>query len=126
MSYSDKLRRFADYLDGHPRIAGMVGDAYDYPTLHLYAEDWQHFQTLIAHMGGYVKSGYGGSLTAQHREQDDDGGRTFAVYISVSGVCERREKLDDDGNVVTRTIPAQEASTVVEYEYECPDHWTER
>lgn len=124
MNYSDKLRAFADYIDAHPVLAGRLGK-YDHPTVYLYADDWSDFQTLIADLDGYDKDGYGGSLTATHQELSDSD-ITFKACVTVSGVCEKVPKLDEDGAPVMvpkrTTVLSDELEPV--YDWQCPKVWS--
>lgn len=126
MDYADKLRALADYLDDHPLIAAERSSHWDYPSMYVYASDWDHFQDLILHLDGFEKTGSNGSLTATHREREVEE-VLFRVDVMVSGVCEARPKLDDDGKPVTRKkrvfVDIDEEEVVMEYD--CPKVWTQ-
>lgn len=129
VSYSDKLRWLADYLDAHPKIAEQTDGHYDYPSVYIYANTWDDFQELITHLDGYDKNGSNGSLSATHRQTVNIEGMTctaFRVQVNVTGVCEARPKLDESGQPVTRKksvwVETDEEETVMEYD--CPKVWS--
>lgn len=126
MPYADKARCLADYLDNHSDIAEQVSDSYDYPSLYIYANNWEDFQELISHLDGYTKSGGNGSLSATHTEKNEDGETMFRVQVQVTQVCEARPKLDEDGQPVTRKVlkwvETDEEEPVMEYD--CPKVWS--
>jgi hypothetical protein len=127
MRYPDKLRAFAEYLDAHPVVAERAGD-YDYPSFYIYCENWDEFQEIIKHLDGFEKAAYSGNLTAKHRELDEDGHLIFHVGVNVSGVCEAKPKVDEEGNPVmrpkTKVINTDELEQVMEYD--CPKVWTDK
>jgi hypothetical protein len=129
MNYADKMRRFADYLDDRPELRDMIS-SYSDPSISLYVDDWESFQATIRHLDGYVKDGYGGSLTAVHREYVDSTDKwdyVFTMSVSVSEVCEATPKLDENGEPVLRvkrkTVDTDEYEPVMEYK--CPKVWTD-
>lgn len=121
MKYSEKLRMFADYLEDHPEVDAKMDGPYDYPSVYISVDEFEDFQELIKHMGGFQKGGYGGTIQASHELRG-----IFAVTAAVSGACEATPKLDEDGNPVTRKIPAVEAQPekeVAVMTYNCPTAW---
>lgn len=118
MTYSEKLRLFADYLDEHPTVAAKCEGTWDYPSIYIVADDFDDFQSIISDLGGFEKSGYGGTLSATHEVR-----KVYLVTVSVSGVCEATPKLDENGEPVMRQVPATEAKEVPVLEYKCPDTW---
>lgn len=126
MNYAEKLRAFADYLDEHPVVAERMEGRYCNPSIYTFAEDWEQFQGIIRDLDGFTKSGYNGSLSARHEEQTEDGEMIFTVLVSVSGACEAKPKLDEDGQPVMRRVMKQVPTDELEQEMEwkCPDVWT--
>ena len=135
LSYADKLRRLAFWLDEHPTIAGEVQGAYTYPTIQVYVygetdeESFDEFKEIIRTIGDFDKSdSYGGSLTAKHTEWRDPiekGEKVFSVSVTTSGVCERVEKVDESGKPVMIPKRVYQDSEELEpvYEWKCPDSW---
>lgn len=126
MPYQDKARSLAEYLDSHSEIAEKVSDYYDYPSLYIYANNWEDFQEIISHLDGYDKSGSNGTLTATHRERNEDGETMFRVQVQVTQVCEARPKLDENGQPVTRkkSVWVETDETEPVMEYDCPKVWS--
>ena len=130
MTYAEKLRSFADYLDKHPSVSAKIEDRWNYPSLWIGAEDWDEFQELIADLGGYRKDGSSGSLDAQHREDDADGWPVFSLGVTVSDVCEQVPVLDDNGEPVMKPVTRYESKEVETgefvpvMEWKCPERWT--
>jgi hypothetical protein len=129
MTYQEKLRAFADYLDRHPSIARKLEGRYEYPSEIIYAENWEEFQTLTSDLGGFKKNGYAGTVEALHdgtRFMDDEAGTVYRVRVTVSGVCERKEKVDEEGNPVMRRKQTLVETDEMEPEYEwsCPEVWS--
>ena len=131
MDYQTKLRAFADYLDERPALAEKLASRYNYPSEYIYAEDWEEFKALCKDLGGFDKSGYGGSLEAVHRERlsnnDDLSEDLFYIRVGVSGVCTITPKVDEDGNPVMRPkrVYMDTGEMEQEMEYSCPDVWTQ-
>ena len=129
MNYAEKLRALADYLDEHPTLRDRFS-SYSEPRERIYANDWDDFQSLIVHLDGFQKDGYGGSLEATHKESDpEDDNRynyAFVVTVAVSEVCEMVPKVDENGEPVMREkkefVPTGEYEPVMEYK--CPKVWT--
>lgn len=91
MSYADKLRKLADWLDEHDIYASMVDGEWDYPSLAVYAEDAVQFGTIVGNMGKVDKDGWNGTLSAEHISRPNPhAGCDFRVAVSVSDVCEAR------------------------------------
>lgn len=135
LTYADKLRRLAAWLDNHPTIANEVLGEYEYPCISIYAysdaedvTDFEKFQELCRALGNFDKEGSGGVLTADHTEWRDpqyQEERLFQVRIHTSGVCERVQKVDENGTAVM--VPKREYIVTDElepvYEWKCPDNW---
>lgn len=126
MSYQDKLRAFADYLDQHPVAAAKMSGEYDMPSTYIYCDEWEDFQEVIKDLDGYEKSGWNGNLTARHKENGPDGYPAFQLSVTISGVCEVRPKVDEDGQPVMRrkTVQVETDEWVQENEYHCPQVWS--
>lgn len=132
ISYSEKLRSLATWLDEHPTVAAELNDQYEYPTVAVYvyeddsAEEtkFERFQSFVRTLGSFEKSGYGGALTADHFGRQDDT-TLFRVSVTTSGVCERIEKTDDSGAPVMQKKRTYVESDELEpvYEWKCPDSW---
>lgn len=128
ISYADKLRRFADWLEAHPAIADEVSGTYDYPAIYIHSDSVEHFGKLCGRAGQGTKDSYQGTLTYVVRKDDEELGVVFRVSIqSPANVCEaiptgekRRVPvyvpddavMGDDGKLY-REIP--------EVEYKCPE-----
>lgn len=125
LTYADKLRWLADYLDDHPEIRNATSE-WDYPTTYIYADDWDHFQELVPHLEGYDKDGSNGSLSARHSKTARDGETIYIVTVHVSGVCEATPVVDDDGQPVMKPrqkyVETDEMVPVLEYK--CPEVWS--
>ena len=132
MLYSQKLRHLAGWLEDHPEINDKLVGYWEYPSIWIgVGDDTEEFGRLCRAMGEFEKERniYSDSLGATHLAETDDT-RIFRATVSVSGVCEKVAKLDEDGNVVTKkvtkTVPvATEEVEVeeVEYEWHCPESW---
>lgn len=128
ITYADKLRALASYLDERPELRDRMGDDFDYPSFSFYANDFDDFQGLCKHLGGFEKSGAYGNLTALHNQNMPKGyGRMYRVYLYCSGVCEKVIKTDEKGQPVyarkttTNIVETDEMEPV--YEWKCPDTW---
>jgi len=92
----------------------------------------RRFRACITDLHNFTKQGSDGTLSAVVEPKlrpDDDaywGNMVFSFSINLTGACKRRVKVDENGQPVTRVIPAKEArpaqpeQVVEEYEYECP------
>lgn len=126
MKYSEKLLVMHDYLVKHPELDNVLSERWEYPYENIYTNSWSEFQDTIRHLGGYEKGGYAGTLTARHNENDEHGDRLFQLSVTVSGVCEVRPKVDENGQPVMRPkmnyVPTGEQEQ--EVEYHCPEVWS--
>lgn len=128
MNYVQKLRAFANYLEDKPELVERLG-YWDYPSESIWAKDWEDFQELVKHLRGYEKSGYSGTLSAQHsvKDQDTETGRVFIMTIHVGDVCEKVAKVDEDGEPVmqAKSKYVETDELVPVYEYKCPTVWSD-
>jgi len=129
MRYSDKLRLLAEYLDNRPLLDESLSD-WDYPSVHLYAENLDEFRVLCSALGSFEKEQHEGLLEACHSEGagtswNDE--RYFRATVNVSGVCERIPLVDEYGEPVTKPktrFVEVEGETEQVYIYHCPERWT--
>jgi len=128
--YSDAVLELATFLKNHPDIDDKLTSRWDYPSASIWLSDGDtaEFGRLCRALGDFQKSGYNGQLTARYAPEDEEGDRIFSLSVNVSGACERTPKVDENGNVVTRTVtrtvPVETKEVEeeeVEYEYNCPD-----
>ena len=94
MNYAEKLRRYADWLDSHPKVLEEIGE-FDTPFTYLYfsEEGKERFSALASEMGRGDKDRWNDELsfTYQEREGDPDfGDRIFGVRLTITGVCEKK------------------------------------
>jgi hypothetical protein len=131
MLYSQKLRLLASWLEDHPEIDERQDSYYDYPSVYIHAEDTSDFGSLCKAMGKFEKerSSWSDSISAVHQPRTDDG-YIFQVTVSVSGVCQKVPRLDEDGTPIvrrtTKTVPVEIREEVVEepeYDWKCPESW---
>ena len=131
MRYSQKLRLLAVYLEDHPGIEERLATYYDYPSVWINADDTDNFGELCRAMGKFEKerSSWSDSISAVHAPEADHQ-PIFRVTVSVSGVCQRVPRLDNNGSPVTRkvtkTVPVETREEVVEeqeFDWKCPDSW---
>ena len=135
ISYAQKLRYLANWLDQHPTIARELLGVYEYPTvlIYVYEDDGEDnkeekFKEAVRTMGSFEKDGYAGQLTAKHTEWRDELNheeRLFSVSVSVGGLCERIPKLNEDGSPVMTAKKVYQDTGELEpvYEFKCPDSW---
>lgn len=121
MNYADKLRLFADWLDGRPELLEQLPH-WDFPGGSIYTDDKELFGSLVRWMGSFDKSGYNGVVTAAHVSKTGDGGHIFRFSINLTGACEARAKLDDGKPVMRRKKKYVETDEwEPEQEWICPE-----
>lgn len=131
MNYAQKLRAFARWLDQHPAVLDAIDD-WDRPSVYLYygEKDTETFSAICRGMGTFDKHGSDGTIRAivdrKVTSQDDAYGTSkFRLVVELSGACQRVEKRDENGDIVTRPVvkyehvPTGEMEPV--YEWKCPD-----
>lgn len=127
MTYADKLRKFADYLERHPTILARMDGRYNYPVNAVYADGWDDFQELVKDLGGFEKSGYSGNLQAQHHGRDSETDEImYYVSVTVSGVCEAKPKIDENGEPVMKRkyVYTETDEFEQDTEWVCPQVWS--
>ena len=127
MLLSSKARRLATYLEQNPEIDELFGE-WEYPSFYHTVGDWEEFQEIISHLGGYEKSGWNGELEAVHAQRDKDGNTLFRISIGVRGACESKPKVDEDGQPVMKPVRKYQTTDTGEFEpeleWKCPEVWS--
>ena len=131
MLYSQQLRLLASWMEDHPKFDEKESQYWNYPSIWGNAEDEKEFGELCRAMGKFEKNRptYGDSIEAVHAPETD-GDRIFKVTVSLSGVCQKVPRLNDDGTPVTRTVTKtvpvetrEETEEVPEFDWHCPQAW---